>query len=71
MWKQSLCSTVPISLAIIVAGALFAGASPPTWLPEEGPPAPTMTNLQEVYDVWAATDSARWPGVGAIRWAMA
>ena len=49
MYKQTLCVTLPISAAVIIAAALFANAGDLD--PPEGPIEPTMHTLQEIYDL--------------------
>ena len=49
MYKQTLCVTLPISAAVIIAAALFAKAGDLD--PDPGPIQPTMRTLQEIYDL--------------------
>ncbi len=49
MYKQTLCVTLPISAAVIIAAALFASAGDLN--PLDGPIGPTMHDLQEIYDL--------------------
>lgn len=49
MCKQTLCVTLPISAAVIIAAALFANAGDLD--PAKGPVEPTMHDLQEIYDL--------------------
>ena len=52
MYKQTLCVTLPISAAVIIAAALFANAGDLN--PPEGPIGPTMHTLDEIYELAAA-----------------
>ncbi len=47
MYKQTLCVTLPISAAVIIAAALFANAGDLD--PPKGPIEPTMHTLEEIY----------------------
>ena len=49
MYKQTLCVTLPISAAVIVAAALFAKAGDLN--PPPGDIQPTMHTLAEIYDL--------------------
>ena len=53
MYKQTLCVTLPISAAVIIAAALFANAGDLN--PPEGPIEPTMHTLDEIYELAAAS----------------
>lgn len=52
MYKQTLCVTLPISAAVIIAAALFANAGDLN--PPEGPIGPTMHTLEEIYELAVA-----------------
>ena len=47
MYKQTLCVTLPISAAVIIAATLFANAGELD--PPKGPIEPTMHTLEEIY----------------------
>ncbi len=52
MYKQTLCVTLPISAAVIIAAALFANAGDLN--PPPGDIGPTMHTLDEIYELAAA-----------------